>query len=74
MKTLAVSSNGHSVKTSSGPVKLDSNLEKLFGREVDLVEEQTLRNTILINSIKNVFLVMSHSFGHAWYSCEGHSI
>lgn len=27
-------------------------LEKLFGREVDLVEEQTLRNPILINSIK----------------------
>ena len=27
------------------------NLEKLFGREIDLVEEQTLRNPILINSI-----------------------
>lgn len=27
------------------------NLEKLFGREVDLIEEQTLRNPILINSI-----------------------
>jgi predicted nucleotidyltransferase len=27
------------------------NLEKLFGCEVDLVEEQTLRNPILINSI-----------------------
>jgi predicted nucleotidyltransferase len=26
-------------------------LEILFGREVDLVEEQTLRNPILINSI-----------------------
>jgi predicted nucleotidyltransferase len=26
-------------------------LEKLFGRDVDLVEEQTLRNPILINSI-----------------------
>ena len=26
-------------------------LENLFGREVDLVEEQTLRNPILINSI-----------------------
>jgi uncharacterized protein len=26
-------------------------LEKLFGREVDLVEEQTLKNPILINSI-----------------------
>lgn len=28
-----------------------NNLEKLFGREVDLVEGQTLRNPILINSI-----------------------
>lgn len=28
-----------------------SNLEDLFGREVDLVEEQTLKNPILINSI-----------------------
>ena len=28
-----------------------SNLENLFGREVDLVEEQTLKNPILINSI-----------------------
>ena len=27
------------------------NLEKLFGREVDLIKEQTLRNPILINSI-----------------------
>ena len=27
------------------------NLEKLFGRQVDLVEEQTLRNPILIESI-----------------------
>ena len=27
------------------------NLEKLFGREVDIVEEQTLRNPILIKSI-----------------------
>jgi hypothetical protein len=27
------------------------NLEKLFGREVDLVEEQTLKNPILINAI-----------------------
>ena len=26
-------------------------LEKLFGREIDLVEEQTLRNPILRNSI-----------------------
>ena len=30
-----------------------SNLENLFGREVDLVEEQTLKNPILINSINN---------------------
>ena len=29
------------------------NLEKLFGREVDLVEEQTLKNPILIQSINN---------------------
>jgi uncharacterized protein len=28
-------------------------LEKLFGREVDLVEEQTLKNPILIQSINN---------------------
>lgn len=27
------------------------NLEALFGREVDLVEEQTLRNPVLIKSI-----------------------
>ncbi|MEA1786917.1 nucleotidyltransferase domain-containing protein [Arenibacter sp. GZD96] len=27
------------------------NLEQLFGRKVDLVEEQTLRNPILINAI-----------------------
>lgn len=27
------------------------NLKKLFGREVDLVEEQALKNPILINSI-----------------------
>lgn len=27
------------------------NLEKLFGREVDLLEEQTLKNPILIQSI-----------------------
>ncbi len=32
-------------------VDFKDNLEKLFGREVDLVEEQTLRNPILINSI-----------------------
>lgn len=30
---------------------LKERLEKLFGREVDLVEEQTLKNPILINSI-----------------------
>ena len=30
---------------------LKERLEKLFGREVDLVEEQTLRNPIFINSI-----------------------
>ena len=30
---------------------LKERLEKLFGRKVDLVEEQTLRNPILINSI-----------------------
>lgn len=34
------------------------NLKKLFGREIDLVEEQTLKNPILINSIdKNKTLV-----------------
>ena len=27
------------------------NLQELFGRDVDLLEEQTLRNPILINSI-----------------------
>ena len=37
---------------------LKENLKKLFGREVDLVEEQTLKNPILINSIdKNKELV-----------------
>ena len=30
---------------------LKERLEKLFGRKVDLVEEQTLRNPILIQSI-----------------------
>jgi hypothetical protein len=29
------------------------NLEKLFGRKVDLIEEQTLRNPILIKSINS---------------------
>jgi predicted nucleotidyltransferase len=32
-------------------INFKENLEKLVGREVDLVEEQTLRNPILINSI-----------------------
>ncbi|MBD0724866.1 nucleotidyltransferase [Flavobacterium sp. L1I52] len=32
-------------------INFKERLEKLFGREVDLVEEQTLRNPILINSI-----------------------
>lgn len=32
-------------------INFKENLEKLFGRQVDLVEEQTLRNPILINSI-----------------------
>lgn len=29
------------------------NLKKLFGRDIDLVEEQTLKNPILIKSINN---------------------
>lgn len=32
-------------------IELKESLEKLFGREVDLVEEQTLKNPILIDSI-----------------------
>jgi uncharacterized protein len=32
-------------------MNLKENLEKLLGRNVDLVEEQTLKNPILINSI-----------------------
>jgi predicted nucleotidyltransferase len=32
---------------------LKENLEKLFGRKVDLTEEQTLRNPILIKSINS---------------------
>ena len=32
-------------------MNLKEKLEKLFGRKVDLVEEQTLRNPILINAI-----------------------
>jgi predicted nucleotidyltransferase len=30
---------------------LKVNLEKLLGRKIDLLEEQTLKNPILINSI-----------------------
>lgn len=32
-------------------INLKKNLEKLFGRKVDLLEEQTLKNPILIKSI-----------------------
>ena len=32
-------------------LNLKENLREIFGREIDLVEEQTLRNPILINSI-----------------------
>ena len=32
-------------------INLKQNLKNLFGREVDLLEEQTLKNPILINSI-----------------------
>ena len=32
-------------------INLKENLKKLFGREVDLLEEQTLKNPILIQSI-----------------------
>src|SRR5690606_17019003 len=32
-------------------LELKENLQKLLGRKVDLVEEQTLKNPILINSI-----------------------
>ncbi|WP_366183087.1 nucleotidyltransferase domain-containing protein [Flavobacterium ovatum] len=32
-------------------INLKENLKKLFGREIDLVEEQTLKNPILIKSI-----------------------
>ena len=31
--------------------KFKANLKKLFNREIDLVEEQTLKNPILIKSI-----------------------
>lgn len=32
-------------------MNLKENLKELFGREVDLLEEQTLKNPILIKSI-----------------------
>jgi predicted nucleotidyltransferase len=32
-------------------INFKQNLESLFGRDVDLVEEQTLKNPILIQSI-----------------------
>lgn len=32
-------------------INLKENLKKLFGRDIDLVEEQTLKNPILIKSI-----------------------
>lgn len=39
-------------------ISFKEQLKELFGREIDLVEEQTLRNPILINSInKNKLLV-----------------
>ncbi len=39
-------------------ISLKNKLTKLFNREIDLVEEQTLRNPILINSInKNKELI-----------------
>lgn len=39
-------------------ITLKESLKKLFGREIDLVEEQTIKNPILINSIdKNKELV-----------------
>ena len=39
-------------------LSLKENLEKLTGRNIDLVEEQTLKNSVLINSInKNKELV-----------------
>jgi len=34
-------------------LSLKENLEKIFGRKVDLIEEQTLKNPIFINSINN---------------------
>ncbi|RYM35687.1 nucleotidyltransferase domain-containing protein [Brumimicrobium glaciale] len=39
-------------------INFKENLKKLYGREIDLVEEQTLKNPILINSIdKNKKLI-----------------
>ncbi len=39
-------------------ITLKEKFEELFGRDVDLVEEQTLKNPILINSInKNKELI-----------------
>ena len=34
-------------------INFKEKLESLFGREVDLIEEQTLKNPILIKSIDN---------------------
>ena len=34
-------------------VGFKNRLEKIFGRNIDLVEEQSLRNPILINAINN---------------------
>lgn len=42
----------------SNYISLKDSLKKLFNREIDLVEEQTLKNPILINSInKNKELI-----------------
>lgn len=42
----------------SNYISFKDSLKKLFNREIDLVEEQTLRNPILINSInKNKELI-----------------
>ena len=42
-------------------MNLKENLKKLFGREVDLLEEQTLKNPILIKSI-NILKMNKKSF------------
>jgi len=34
-------------------ITFKANLSELFGRDIDLVEEQTLKNPILIKSINN---------------------